>query len=60
MLSWGVCTIMLTFAFYTFNRADRLKKLVRKMRAQDGPFDFIILAVNNNSSDDTEATLGSV
>lgn len=47
----------LTFAFCTYNRADRLEKLVTAMRAQDCPVSFEILAVNNNSNDDTLAIL---
>lgn len=47
----------LTFAFCTYNRADRLEKLVTAMRAQDCPAPFEILAVNNNSKDDTLAIL---
>lgn len=48
---------MLTFAFCTYNRADRLEKLVAAMRAQTCPVPFEILAVNNNSSDDTAEVL---
>lgn len=48
----------LTFAFCTFNRASRLDSLVGAMRAQDCPIPFEILAVNNNSSDDTVSVLG--
>ncbi|BBP02837.1 hypothetical protein TPL01_14340 [Sulfuriferula plumbiphila] len=48
---------MLTFAFCTYNRADRLEKLVTAMRAQSCPLPFEILAVNNNSRDDTLAIL---
>ena len=44
---------MLTFAFCTYNRADRLEKLVTAMRTQLCPIPFEILAVNNNSSDNT-------
>lgn len=47
----------LTFAFCTFNRARRLDRLVRTMRAQASPIPFEILAVNNNSTDDTPAVL---
>lgn len=47
----------LTFAFCTYNRADRLVKLVSTMRAQDCPVTFEILAVNNNSKDNTLAIL---
>jgi glycosyltransferase involved in cell wall biosynthesis len=45
--------MMLTFAFCTFNRADRLEALVSAMRAQSCPIPFEILAVNNNSRDNT-------
>lgn len=47
----------LTFAFCTYNRADRLETLVAAMRAQDCPVPFEILAVNNNSKDRTLAIL---
>lgn len=49
--------MLLSFAFCTFNRADRLQKLVAAMRAQACPIPFEILAVNNNSSDATLAVL---
>lgn len=49
--------MLLSFAFCTFNRADRLAKLVVAMRAQACPIPFEILAVNNNSSDATVAVL---
>ncbi len=48
---------MLTFAFCTYNRADRLDKLVAAMRTQACPLPFEILAVNNNSNDATEEVL---
>ncbi len=51
---------MLTFAFCTFNRAERLPTLVAAMRAQVCPVPFEILAVNNNSADDTPAVLESL
>lgn len=44
---------MLTFAFCTYNRADRLNRLVAAMRAQECPVPFEILAINNNSADHT-------
>ncbi len=44
---------MLTFAFCTYQRADRLEKLVAAMRAQSCPVPFEILAINNNSTDHT-------
>lgn len=47
----------LTFAFCTYNRALRLEQLVTEMRRQDCPIPFEILAVNNNSADDTLAVL---
>ena len=43
----------LTFAFCTYNRADRLVELVQTMRCQVYPVPFEILAINNNSQDDT-------
>lgn len=51
---------LLTFAFCTFNRADRLEKLVAAMRAQSCPIPFEILAINNNSTDNTEVTLAQL
>ncbi len=47
----------LVFAFCTYNRADRLEKLVAAMRAQSCPVPFEILTVNNNSSDNTVEVL---
>lgn len=43
----------ITFAFCTYNRADRLEKLVAAMRSQHCDIPFEILAVNNNSQDNT-------
>ncbi len=45
--------LTLTVAFCTFKRADRLDRLVAALRAQRCPVPFDILAVNNNSPDDT-------
>jgi len=50
----------LTVAFCTFKRADRLDKLVTALRAQSCPVPFDILAVNNNSPDDTLAVLDAL
>jgi glycosyltransferase involved in cell wall biosynthesis len=50
----------LTVAFCTFKRADRLAGLVAALRAQSCPVPFDILAVNNNSPDDTLAVLGAL
>lgn len=47
----------LTVAFCTFKRADRLDKLVAALRAQHCPIPFEILAVDNNSPDDTRDVL---
>lgn len=47
----------LTFAFCTFNRAERLEKLVAAMRSQTCPIPFKILAIDNNSSDATNEIL---
>ena len=43
----------LTLAFCTFKRAERLEKLVTELRAQNCPVAFEILAINNNSPDNT-------
>lgn len=48
---------MLTFAFCTYNRADRLERLVAAMREQASSLPFEILAVNNNSTDRTADVL---
>lgn len=48
---------LLTFAFCTYNRGDRLERLVAAMRRQQSPIPFEILAINNNSSDATAAKL---
>lgn len=50
----------LTYAFCTYNRCERLERLVAAMRAQTCPIPFEILAVNNNSSDDTLAVLAKL
>jgi glycosyltransferase involved in cell wall biosynthesis len=51
---------LLTFAFCSYNRADRLEKLVAAMRAQSCPIPFEILAINNNSTDNTAEVLGQL
>lgn len=51
---------MLTFAFCTFKRADRLPTLLAAMRAQVSPEPFEILAVNNNSPDATLDVLAAL
>lgn len=48
---------LLTFAFCTYNRADRLDALVGAMREQSCPIPFEILVINNNSTDATPDTL---
>ncbi|OAI22157.1 glycosyltransferase [Methylomonas koyamae] len=47
----------LTFAFCTFNRAERLPNLVASMRMQTCSIPFEILAIDNNSDDDTHSVL---
>ncbi|MDP1680583.1 MAG: glycosyltransferase [Burkholderiales bacterium] len=47
----------LTYVFCTYNRAERLPALVAAMRAQQCTVPFEILAVDNNSSDSTQAML---
>lgn len=49
--------MILTFAFCTYNRAERLESLVAAMRAQRCPIPFEILAINNNSADATPEVL---
>lgn len=44
---------LLTFAFCTYNRAERLERLVAAMREQQCALPFEILAINNNSTDGT-------
>lgn len=48
---------MISFAFCTYNRSDRLEALIAAMRAQQCAEPFEILVINNNSSDDTLAVL---
>jgi glycosyltransferase involved in cell wall biosynthesis len=50
----------LIFAFCTYNRADRLEKLVAAMRAQTCPVPFELLAINNNSTDNTTEVLAQL
>lgn len=45
--------IAVTLAFCTFKRPHRLEKLVDALRSQACPLPFEILAVNNDSPDDT-------
>lgn len=49
--------MLLTFAFCTYNRAERLERLVAAMRSQECPIPFEVLAINNNSQDNTTETL---
>lgn len=49
--------MQLTYAFCTYNRAERLPALVGAMRAQACPVPFEVVAVNNNSGDETLAVL---
>jgi glycosyltransferase involved in cell wall biosynthesis len=51
---------LLTFAFCTYNRADRLERLVTTMRSQTCPIPFEILAINNNSTDNTAEVLSKL
>ncbi|WJW74444.1 glycosyltransferase [Thiohalobacter sp. IOR34] len=47
----------LSYAVCTYNRAERLPRLIRAMRAQDCPLPFEVLVIDNNSSDDTPRVL---
>jgi glycosyltransferase involved in cell wall biosynthesis len=51
---------VITFAICTYNRADRLPRLVAALRAQSSPVPFEILVVNNNSGDHTLPTLAAL
>lgn len=48
---------LLTFACCTYNRAERLERLIAAMRAQQLEQPFEILVVDNNSSDGTASIL---
>ena len=50
---------MITFAVCTYNRAELLPGLVRAMCAQStgNDFNYEVLIVNNNSTDDTQKVL---
>lgn len=50
----------ITVAFCTYKRADKLEKLVGALRAQRCQVPFEILAVNNNSPDNTLAVLAAL
>ena len=50
----------LLLAFCSYQRADRLRALVAALRAQQTPVPFEILAVNNNSPDDTTKVLADL
>ncbi len=50
----------LTIAICTFNRGDRLRRLVTALRAQQSSLAIDILFVNNNSTDDTLSVLDAM
>ena len=50
----------LTFAICTFNRSDRLPRLIAEMRTQTCPIPFEVLIVDNNSSDNTRAVVARI
>lgn len=50
----------LTVAFCTYKRADRLERLVATLRMQSCPVPFEILAINNNSPDNTLEVLATL
>lgn len=47
----------LTVSICTFNRAERLSKLITALRQQECPIPFDILVVDNNSTDHTQQEL---
>lgn len=50
----------ITYAFCTYNRSARLPTLVAALRAQHFPAPAELLAIDNNSSDDTPAVLAAL
>jgi len=50
----------ITYAFCTYNRSARLPALVAALRAQHFPAPAELLAIDNNSSDDTPAVLAAL
>lgn len=52
--------MLITVAFCTYKRADRLEKLVAALRTQNCPIPFEILVVNNNSPDNTLEVLSGL
>ncbi len=50
----------LTLAVCSYNRAKRLPRLVRALRALASPLDYDVLIINNNSSDNTLEVLDSL
>lgn len=50
----------LTFAVCTYDRSQRLPRLLRAMRAQRCPIAYEVLVVDNNSPDDTEAVVARI
>ena len=48
---------VLVYTVCTWNRADRLPRLLRAMRAQSCPVPFEVLVVDNNSTDETRAVV---
>ncbi|MDT4331592.1 glycosyltransferase [Methylomonas sp. MED-D] len=52
--------LKLTYAMCSYNRADRLRKLVDAIREQECPIPYEILVVNNNSTDHTELELAEL
>ena len=50
----------LTVSICTFNRAERLPKLIAALRQQECPIPFNILVVDNNSSDHTRLELSKL
>lgn len=56
----AVAVRRLTFAICTFDRADRLPRLLAEMRAQASPVPFEVLVVDNNSSDATPSVVAEI